>query len=61
MKKLIKLSIYLIILIPFNAYNQSQSVIVWEDTISVAQGSTYGNTRPRIVLNGQDRTRGCFW
>ena len=55
MKKLIKLSIYLIILIPFNAYNQSQSVIVWEDTISVAQGSTYGNTRPRIVLNGQDQ------
>tara|TARA_B110000305_G_scaffold131917_1_gene147302 strand:+ start:139 stop:1596 length:1458 start_codon:yes stop_codon:yes gene_type:complete len=32
---------------PINA----QSVIVWEDTISVAEGSIYGYTRPRITLN----------
>jgi hypothetical protein len=54
MKKLFKLSVYICIILPFNAFNQSQAPIVWEDTISVADGSIYGNTRPRIVLNSQD-------
>ena len=54
MKKLLKLTFYIFILLPFNAFNQSQTAIVWEDTISVAEGSIYGNTRPRIVLNSQD-------
>ncbi len=40
--------------LPLNAFNQSQAPIVWEDTISVSDGSIYGNTRPRIVLNSQD-------
>ncbi|MDB2408431.1 T9SS type A sorting domain-containing protein [Crocinitomicaceae bacterium] len=54
MNKLFKLSVYICIILPFNAFNQSQAPIVWEDTISVADGSIYGNTRPRIVLNSQD-------
>ena len=54
MKKLFKLSVYICLILPFNAFNQSQALIVWEDTISVATGSIYGNTRPRIVLNSQD-------
>ena len=54
MKKLIKLSFYFYILLPFIVLSQNQSPIVWEDTISVADGSIYGNTRPRIVLNNQD-------
>lgn len=54
MKKLFKLSFYICITLPLNAFNQSQAPIVWEDTISVSDGSIYGNTRPRIVLNSQD-------
>ena len=54
MKKLFKLSFFICIVLPFNAFNQSQATIVWEDTISVAEGSIYGNTRPRIVLNSQN-------
>lgn len=54
MENLFKLNFYFGILLPFMVFNQNQSPIIWEDTISVAEGSIYGNTRPRIVLNSQD-------
>lgn len=54
MKKLLKLSIYICTILPFQAFNQNLSPITWEDTMSVAEGSIYGNTRPRIILNNND-------
>lgn len=32
----------------------SQEVIIWNNEISVADGATYGNLRPRIVLTGNN-------
>jgi len=54
MKTLLNLFFSLCFLSPFTTIAQNQSVIVWEDTISVADGSVYGNTRPRITLNRQN-------
>ena len=54
MNLLIKLCYCIPLFIAFNGHSQNQSTIVWEDTISVAQGNLYGNTRPRITLNSQD-------
>lgn len=38
----------------FIGFSQNQTSIIWEDTISVAPGILYGNTRPRITLNRQN-------
>ncbi len=54
MKLFLNLVFAISLLFPLLLQGQNQSLIVWEDTISVADGSVYGNTRPRIVLNSQD-------
>lgn len=44
--------LFLTFLFPWISY--SQNLIYWEPEITVADGSIYGNMRPRIALNGND-------
>ncbi len=43
-------SFFLLILFFTSFYSSSQTIINWDPEITVADGSVYGNTRPRIAL-----------
>ena len=51
MKILLQLFILISLVITRPNTGFTQSVFVWDDPIVVADGSIYGNTRPRITLN----------